>query len=161
MAFEFDLEDNVFRLQEELSSQIYRHGGYSTFKIHDPKLRLISKASVRDRLVHHLIFKELYCIFEPSFIYHSYSSRLNKGSHLAVINLAQALRKVSRNYSLNVFALKCDIKKFFAGIPHQKLLGMIKRKVSDEKFLWLIEEIINSFAAPVDNFSERERERES
>ena len=160
MAFECNLEDNIFRLQEGLSSQIYQHGGYSTFKIYDPKLRLINKASVCDRLVHQLVFKELCRIFESNFICHSYSSRLSKGSHLAIGNLAKTLRKASRNYSLSTFALKCDVKKFFASVPHQKLLEIIKRKVSDKKFLWLIEEIISSFAVPVDKFPQRERERE-
>ncbi len=144
--FEFNLEDDIFQLHFELSNQSYHHGLYHTFNICDPKPRKISKASVRDRLVHHLISNELYHIFEPSFIYHSYSSRKDKGTHLAVLNLEKALRKVSRNYRQSAFVLKCDIKKFFASVPHQKLFEIIKRKIKDEKFLWLIEEIIESFA---------------
>ncbi len=161
LAFEFNLEDNIFALRAELVSQTYRHGPYSTFHIHDPKPRLISKAIVRDRLVQHLVFKELYQIFNSSFIHHSYSSRKGKGVHLAVLDLAKRLRKVSRNYTCQCFALKCDIKKFFQSVAHQKLLEKIKRKVKDEKFLWLVKEIIDSFISPVDKIPERERERES
>ena len=161
LKFENNLEDNIFSLHRDLQSGSYRHGPYKTFFINDPKPRKINKASVRDRLIHHLIFEELYDVFEPSFIFHSYSSRIFKGTHLAVANLSKSLRKVSCNYSRNAFVLKCDIKKFFASINHQKLLGIIKRKIKDEKFLWLIEKIIESFAFPVDNFPQRERERES
>ena len=160
LKFENNLEDNIFSLHRDLQSGSYRHGPYKTFFINDPKPRKINKASVRDRLIHHLIFEELYDVFEPSFIFHSYSSRIFKGTHLAVANLSKSLRKVSCNYSRNAFVLKCDIKKFFASINHQKLLGIIKRKIKDEKFLWLIEKIIESFAFPVDNFPQRERERE-
>src|SRR3989344_892295 len=156
LEFERHLEDNIFELHRQLENQAYRHGPYITFHIWDPKHRVISKATVRDRLVHHLIFNELYRIFDPKFIYHSYASRLDKGTHLAVNNLAIALRKVSRNNSRNVFALKCDIYKFFYSVSHQKLLQIIKNKISDKHFLWLIEEVVKSFV--VDNFS-RERER--
>lgn len=107
-VFERFLEDNLFVLHEELAACAYRHGGYKTFHIQDPKPRVISKARVRDRLVHHLVFKELYEIFDPDFIFHSYASREGKGTHLAVRNISKCLRRVSENYSSPVFALKCD-----------------------------------------------------
>lgn len=149
LSFERNLEDNLFQLHYELAAQTYRHGSYATFHIHDPKHRLISKASVRDRLVHHAVFAELYCVFDPTFIYHSYSSRVGKGTHLAVQNLTRALRQVSRNYTASAFALKCDIKKFFQSVPHQKLLELIQKRIKDKKVLWLIEEIVASFATPL------------
>jgi len=145
LVFERNLEDNIFSLQKALKDQAYRHGPYAIFHIHDPKHRLISKASVRDRLAHHLMFAELYRIFDSAFIYHSYSSRVGKGTHLAVLNLTRALRAVSRNYAQPVFALKCDIKKFFQNISHPKLLQLIQKRIKDKKFLWLIEEVIASF----------------
>jgi retron-type reverse transcriptase len=152
MEFEHHLEDNIFQLNSDLVSRTYRHGPYHTFHIYDPKFRIISKATIRDRLVHYLVFKELYRIFDPSFIYHSYSSRLGKGTHLAVSNLAKILRKISQNYRQPTFALKCDIRQFFHSVSHQKLLAIIKRKVKDEKFFWLVQAIINSFSSSVDNF---------
>ena len=158
--FEFNLEDNIFNLHSDLSSHVYRHSSYGTFHICDPKYRVISKASIRDRLVHHLVFKELYRIFEPNFIYHSYSSRVGKGTHLAVTNVSRCFRATSRNYTRPVYALKCDIKKFFWSVPHQKLLAIIKRRITDERFLLLTRELINSFPRLANIQSERERERE-
>ena len=90
------------------------------------------------------------------FIYHSYSSRKNKGTHLAVKNLSYVLRKASQNYNNLVYALKCDIKRFFHNISHQKLFEVIKNKSKDPKFLWLIWEIISSFSMFVDIFPQRE-----
>jgi RNA-directed DNA polymerase len=144
--FERFLENNLFHLHDELTNQTYQHGKYEMFHIHDPKHRIISKATVRDRIVHHLVFKKLYFIFDRSFIFHSYSSRENKGTHLAVRNLSKCLRKESRNYTRPIFALKCDIRKFFASIPHKKLLQLIERKIEDKKMLRLVEEIIGSFS---------------
>ena len=54
-AFEYNLEDNLLRLQAELRSQSYRLGAYDSFYIHDPKLRLISAAPFYDRVVHHAL----------------------------------------------------------------------------------------------------------
>ncbi len=157
MEFERYLEDNIFELYNELMNQVYRHGSYEKFHIYDPKHRIIHKAKVKDRLVHHIVFKGLYGIFNPIFIYHSYSSRDNKGTHLAVKNLSHVLRKVSNNYTKPVYVLKCDIKKFFHSVSHQKLFAIIKNRVNDPKLLWLVWEIISSFSITVDNFLQRER----
>ncbi|OGI26336.1 MAG: hypothetical protein A3J76_00025 [Candidatus Moranbacteria bacterium RBG_13_45_13] len=146
-TFERFLEDKIFALQEELTACSYCHGKYKTFHIQDPKPRTISKATIRDRLVHHLVFKELYGIFDPTFIFHSYASREEKGTHLAVRNLSKCLRRVSWNYNHPAFALKCDIRRFFDSISHKKLLQLIERRISDKKFLWLIEKIVGSFSA--------------
>jgi len=158
MEFERYLEDNIFKLHFELANSTYRHDPYVKFNIYDPKHRIINKAEVKDRLVHHVVSKELYRIFNPTFIYHSYSSRDSKGTHLAVKNLANILRKASDNYTQPVYVLKCDIKKFFHSISHQKLFAIIKNRVKDPKFLWLVWQIISSFSTPVDNFPQRERE---
>lgn len=161
MTFERHLEDNIFLLHEELGSKTYKHDVYNTFHIYDPKYRIISKATVKDRLVHHIVFNELYRIFDPTFIYHSYASRMSRGTHLAVKNVARSLRKVSKNYTQQAYALKCDIKKFFDSVAHKKLLQLIQKRINDRHFLWLIEEIIESFAMSAGNSAERERERES
>jgi len=157
MEFERYLEDNIFKLNSELINLTYKHDSYVKFDIYDPKHRIIHKATVKDRLVHHLVFKELYEIFDPIFIYHSYSSRKNKGTHLAIRNLSNALRKSSKNYAKPVYVLKCDIKRFFHSVSHQKLFEIIKNRVKDPKFLWLIWEIISSLSITVDKCRERER----
>ena len=41
--------------------------------------------------------------------------------------------------------MKCDIKKFFNSIDHGVLKEIIFRRVKDEKVIWLINEIIDSF----------------
>ncbi len=154
MEFERHLEDNIFKLHSELYDLTYRHEPYVRFHIYDPKHRIIDKAEVKDRLIHHIVFKELYRTFNPIFIYHSYSSRDNKGTHLAVKNLSNVLRKVSQNYTQTAYVLKGDIKKFFHSISHRKLFDMIKNRIHDRRFLWLIQQIISSFSVnDMDGFS--------
>lgn len=143
--FEFNLEDNLFQLHRELEEKTYQSDPYDDFYIQDPKLRHIHKASVRDRVLHQAIFRVLYPIFDRSFIFNSYSSRLDKGMHAAVNRLEVFLRKLSKNSRKIVFALKCDISKFFDSIDRTILLGLIKRKITDSNSLWLIEKILKSF----------------
>lgn len=151
--FERNLEDNLFSLHLELKNKTYQHSDYTSFYITDPKSRHIHKACVKDRIVHHAIYRVLYPMFDPIFVDDSYSCRNKKGTHKAVKRLEKFSRIVSHNYNKSCWALKCDIKKYFASVNHQILFGLIKNKIQDKDVLWLIFEIISSFTT-------RERERE-
>ncbi len=144
--FDFYLEDNIFQLHEELKSHRYTHGAYIPFFVSDPKLRHIHKASVRDRLLHHAVFRILYPIFDRNFIYDSYSCRVGKGTHRAVDRLERFIAKLSRNNSRLVYALKCDIRKFFDSIDQSILTQLIYIKIKDEGTCWLLGKIIGSFS---------------
>jgi RNA-directed DNA polymerase len=67
-AFERHLMSHLFALHKDLKSGTYTHGGYKHFKISDPKPRDIHKASVRDRLLHHALYRVLYPYFDKRFI---------------------------------------------------------------------------------------------
>lgn len=145
LIFEKQLEQNIFALHRELLSKAYKHGAYSSFYIYDPKLRHIHKATVRDRVLHHAIFKILNPIFEPTFISHSFSCRVGKGTHKGVGVLDAMLRRRSKNYTRTTYALKCDIRKFFDSVDHAILIQLLRRKIKDADTMWLMEEIIESF----------------
>ena len=145
--FERNLEDNLFLLYEQLKNKTYRHGTYRSFYVQDPKQRHIHKAEVRDRVVHHLLYKYLYNLFDKSFIYDSYSCREEKGTHKGVKRLEKFTRIVSKNYSRECWALKLDIKKFFASVDHKIFFNLLKKKVKDEEILGLLKQIINSFCS--------------
>jgi len=144
--FERNLEDNLFSLHSELAGKKYRHGGYIGFYVRDPKIRHIHKATARDRVVHHAIFKCINPIFEPTFIHGSYSCRKDKGTHKAVDHLAGAMRKVHQTHG-KCFVLKCDIRKFFPTIDHKILFEIISRRIKDEDVLRLMRILIDSFAS--------------
>ncbi|MBF8249550.1 MAG: RNA-directed polymerase [Candidatus Levybacteria bacterium] len=143
--FERNLEDNLFELHQELRNKTYQHGNYYSFYVNDPKQRHIHKAEVRDRVVHHLLYKYLYGLFDKTFIFDSYSCRLDKGTHRGVKRLEKFAREISQNYTQSCWALKCDIKKFFASVNHQILIKLLVKKVTDKDALWLLKQIIYSF----------------
>jgi len=146
ILFERNLEDNIFQLYKDINTKEYHHQAYQTFFIWDPKFRKINKSIVRDRIIHHLIYKYLEEIWQPIFIYHSYSCQIGKGTHKAVNNLAKILRRVSGNNKRNIWYLKMDIKKFFASVDHRVLLKLLEKRVYNPEILWLLEEIIKSYS---------------
>ena len=145
IQFSLHLMDNVLALHHELVNKTYRHGGYQPFRICDPKPRDIHKAIVRDRLVHHAIYRVLYPYFDRQFIHDSYSCRDQKGTHRAINRFCAFGRKVSRNNTQTTWVLKCDIRKFFANIDHSILLHILKKHIGDADTIWLLKEVIGSF----------------
>ena len=143
--FEFQLMDNVLSLYTDLINKTHKHGGYSAFNISDPKPRNIHKASVRNRLLHHAIYRVLYPYFDSRFIHDSYSCRIGKGTHKAMNRFHTFFRKVSKNNTRTVWVLKCDIKKFFASIDHVILKSILERHIQDKNVIWLLGQVIDSF----------------
>lgn len=145
--FSLRLMDNILSLREDLTNHAYRHGGYRAFNISDPKPRNIHKASVRDRLLHHALYRKLYPFFNRTFIADSFSCRLGKGTHKAINRFRAFSYKASKNNTRTCWVLKCDIKKFFANIDHEILLKILKRYVPDSDILRLLKNVIESFSS--------------
>jgi len=145
--FEWNLEENIFKLHRELKNKTYKHSSYISFNISDPKPRNIHKAQVRDRVLHHAIFQVLNPILEAGFISASFSCRVGYGTHKGVDYLQDILRKVSKNGRVSCSALKCDVKKFFDTIDHNVLLNILKKKIKDDDTIWLLNQTISSFSS--------------
>jgi retron-type reverse transcriptase len=73
--FEFDLEQNLFALHEELRDKTYAPSPYRQFTIREPKVRRISAAPFRDRVAHHALMQVTWPIFEARMIHDSYACR--------------------------------------------------------------------------------------
>jgi len=145
--FSFHLIDNIISLHEDLANHTYTHGGYQAFNICDPKPRSIHKATVRDRLLHHAVYRILYPFFDRIFIADSFSCRDNKGTHKALNRFRSFAYIVSKNNTKTCWVLKCDIKKFFASIDHMVLMDILKQYIPDKNILWLLKNVIGSFSS--------------
>jgi len=155
IEFEKDLLNNILKLKHELETCTYTPEPLKTFILRDPKTRKISKSEFRDRIVHHALFNVLEPIYEKRFIYDSCANRKNKGNLFAIRRFYKFLRKVTKNGTLTInkynnnsiisYCLKADIKHYFETVDQQILLKIIKRKVKDEKVIWLTEQILINF----------------
>jgi retron-type reverse transcriptase len=145
--FSLRLMDNILSLHADLCNGTYRHGPYRHFRIADPKPRDIHKATVRDRLLHHAIYRVLYPFFDCTFIADSYSCRLGKGTHRAMNRFRTFACSASKNHTRTCWVLKCDVKKFFASVDHQTLLNILRARLPDTRTVALLETIIRSFSS--------------
>jgi retron-type reverse transcriptase len=68
LDFNYHLETELIRLQQQLTDKTYQPGAYRTFCLTNPKSRLISAAPYRDRVVHHALCNIIVPIFERTFI---------------------------------------------------------------------------------------------
>ena len=136
--FQLRLMEHILSLHADLRNKTYRHGPYKHFKIADPKPRDIHKASVRDRLLHHAIYRILCPSFDKVFVADSFSCRLNKGTHRAINRFRTFAYKVSQNHTRACFVLKCDIRKFFGNIDHDILFSILARYIPNVYILTLI-----------------------
>ena len=144
--FERNLMANIIKLHNELDVMAYKHDGYEAFNISDPKPRNINKATVRDRLLHHSIYRIIYPFFNRVFMSDSFSCRDAKGTHKALNRFRDMGRKVSRNNSATCWVLKCDIRKFFDNIDHKILVDILNEYIQDKNIIWLLEKVIYSFS---------------
>lgn len=138
-AFEFNLEENLVQLQDELVAQTYRPGAYHNFWIYDPKPRLISAVPFRDRVVHHALCQIIEPLFERRFIFDSYANRKGKGTH-AALDRAQLF---ARRYP---YVLQMDLEHFFPTMDHTILRAQLARVIADSQTLALAGLILDSGA---------------
>ena len=146
-GFSRHVERELFMLRRRLVAGSYRHGRYHTFHIQDPKPRAIRKATVVDRIVHQALHTELTRLYDRRFSEHVYSGRTGKGVHAGVTAVERMTRRESKNYSRPCFYLKCDIRRFYDSVDQGILVDTIRKTISDERMLAVINEIVGSFHA--------------
>jgi RNA-directed DNA polymerase len=138
--FQYNLEYELFSLWKDLNTNSYKHGEYRKFKVCDNKKREISVASVRDRVIHRLIYDYLTEIYDKTFIYDAWSCRKNKGLIGAIGRTQFFMKKYS-----NGFIWRADISKFFDSVDHRVLTKILELRITNKKTIYLLEEIIRSF----------------
>ena len=144
ILFNLKQEEYIMWLYDKLKNMTYKHSGYTFFYITEPKLRKIEKSKYIDRIVHRWYvdnFMEKY--FVKSFINTSYACIKNRGMHRACLDLQKAMQHCKRTWN-NYYIIKMDIAKYFQNIDKNVLLKILKRKIKDEKLLWLTNVILFS-----------------
>ena len=138
-AFLFDLELEVLTLERELLAGRYVPRGYRTFTIREPKLRTISAAAYRDRVVHHALCGAMEPVLESLAVEESFACRRGKGSHRA-IDWVQGL---TRSYK---YFLKLDIEHFFETMDHGVLKKALREVFTDERLVELADRFVDAGA---------------
>lgn len=141
---EIHYESILSQLQWKLKNHFYRPKPYTKFIVFEPKKRKVAAPNCQDRIVHHAIINIIGPSFEKVFINRSYACRKNKGGFAVRSELTTVYLEIF-NKSPKFYALKCDIKSYFASIDHQILISLLKRVIKCQETISLLEIIINSY----------------
>lgn len=129
-------------LYEQLKNRTYKHSGYTSFYITEPKVRKIEKSKYIDRIVHRWVVDNfLERAFVTQFINTSFACIKDKGMHRAALCVQNHMRKAQRKWG-EYYILKMDVSKYFDSIDKKVLMNILKRKIKDKNLLWLINEIL-------------------
>ena len=135
----------LMALTNAINDHTYRSSPSTVFIICDPKVREVFAAAFVDRIVHHLVVRELLPLFLQYFVKDTYSCLPTRGTLAAVmaaedyINRAEA---IGRDW----YVMKMDVKSFFMGIRKSlladRLESFIRRNYRDQRKLedlvWLV-----------------------
>lgn len=141
MVFEYNLEANLQKLADDLASGGYVHGGYKYFSVNDSKKRLVAVASVRDRVVHRLLYEYLEASYDKLFLYQVWSCRTGKGLAAGVDELQRTMSRYR-----NGWLWRSDVLKFFDSVDQDILLALLRRRLGNNTAFWLCNQVVKSYA---------------
>ena len=99
ILFELKLEQELLELEKQLKNGTYKHGGYTKFKIYEPKERIIMASEYKDRVVHQwYVEKFIKPYFVPQFISTSYAGIEGRGMHKASKDVQNAMRSAKSKW---------------------------------------------------------------
>jgi RNA-directed DNA polymerase len=141
-AFAYSLEANIAQLTLDIQRRTYRHAGYQAVILHEKKRRDLAVATVRDRVVHRLLYDYLLERFDSGFDPDVWSCRINRGLHKCLTRTQALLQRYQASY-----VWRADITKFFDSVDHRRLMDCLDRKIGyDPIALRLCQQVTDSYS---------------
>lgn len=117
----------------------------------DGKTRPLAISSFEDKIVQKAAADILVAIYEPIFHASSHGFRPRRGTHTALRELYRWLDDRTHSYVADI-----DIEKFFDTIDHQRLMEILRKRITDRRFLKLIWKLLKSGVLEEDGVKENE-----
>lgn len=136
-----ELEDNLQDLLTRIRKGAYKPQPSRIVEIpkEDGSSRPLAISCLEDKIVQTAVSTILTLIYEPLFLPCSFGYREGMNAHEAL----QALMKHNDQVESGV-VIEIDLKKYFNSIPHAVMMKILGEKISDNRFLKLIEKLICS-----------------
>lgn len=131
--------ERINKLIESIRSETY--SPKPTRRIYIPKKngkkRPLGIPSFEDKLVQEVIHMILEAVYEGHFEWTSHGFRPNRSCHTA-------LKSLQNNFNGVKWFIEGDIKGFFDNINHNILIGIMRERITDERFLRLIRKFLKA-----------------
>lgn len=132
--------EQIDRLQSELKDESYRPFPVRRVEIPKPgsnEKRALGIPAVRDRAVQTALVHVLEPIFDHTFHERSFGFRHGRGCHDALRCVEELLKEG------HVYVVDADLKSYFDTIPKDRLLDIVKQKISDSAVLQLVKKYLD------------------
>jgi len=100
--------------------------------------RALGIPCVLDRLIQQMILQVLQKYIDPTFSDNSYGFRPKRSAHQAISKAQEHIK------SSHIWVVDMDLEKFFDRVSHDKLMGLLAKRIRDKRVLKLIRAILNS-----------------
>ena len=135
----------IYRIYKDMLNCTYLPFLVNEFIIYEPKKRLIVSQSIYDKVINHLVSRELLIPYlTPCLIDSNVASRKGRGTSYGRKLYFQYRHIKDQKYS-KYYLLKIDIQGYFRHIKHDILKEKIKGKIKDKRAIDLIFKIIDSY----------------
>lgn len=134
-AFDVNFEHNLVELLDQINNGTYQIGPSRVFVVTWPKPREVWAAQFRDRIVHHLVCKDVAAFYIPRFIHTNCACIEGRGTLYAVEWLERYCRSITENWSKEAYALQFDIANFFVSIDKQILWDILVKDLGEQPLL--------------------------
>lgn len=141
--YQSNLDDEIALLSQGLRSGRYPVGVYRRFTIYEPKERNICAAAFRERVLHHALMNVCGPLFEKWLVERTYACVKGRGQTAAIEKACAYAGKYK-------WFLKCDIRKFFDSIPHDRIRAKLARKIKDREVLAWFDRILATYSTASD-----------
>lgn len=140
-VYALKLDENIQHLIERIRKGTYqpKPAKFTEIPKEDGGTRPLAISCLEDKLVQSAVSFILGQIYEPLFLPCSYGFRPGLNCHDALRALHQS---TFRNW--NGAIVEIDIRKYFNTIPHAALQKMLRAKISDRRFLRLIDQLMTA-----------------
>ena len=125
--------ESISRIINSLQDESFQFSQSRLIEVPNPQegVRPIKIGSPKDKIVQRIITNILEAIYEPSFSKHSFGFRPGLGCH-------NALKFVHQKFQASRWFIEGDISKCFDEIDHDFLISVLRRRISDQRFIRLI-----------------------
>ena len=159
--FEMTYLLELSRIQRELKEMTYEFLPSTQFVLNERgKTRVIRGEQIQDRIVKHTLCDEVLNPAVKNFlIYDNGASLVGKGIAFTRKRLLTHLRRYyAQHHSNDGYILLIDFSKYYDNIRHDILMELIKKYVTDEHSLWLLQKTVDRSKVDVSYMSDDEYE---